>query len=84
MDDQQVQQLNNLYVATGGSSWKHQENWLSKAPLSQWSGVEVDSLGQINKIRLKSNNLTGLLNDAVSSYKACSLQQIQELFLLPF
>ena len=48
-----------LYEATGGPDWRHNDNWLTDAPLWQWSGVDVDSTGRVERLQLGSNNLTG-------------------------
>ena len=34
--------LEAIYRATGGDDWTNNSNWLSGAPLKDWSGVEVD------------------------------------------
>ena len=50
-----------LFEATGGASWKDNENWLTGAPLGEWAGVGTDSLGRVAGIFLESNNLVGTL-----------------------
>jgi len=51
--------LEALYEATGGPDWVHSENWLTDAPLGEWYGVEVDSLGRVVVVRLFANGLRG-------------------------
>ena len=48
-----------LYNATDGANWRHNANWLSTAPLSEWHGVEVDANGRVLKIDLHQNGLSG-------------------------
>ena len=48
-----------LYDATGGPHWTQKENWLTDAPLGDWSGVEVDGRGRVIRLRLFQNGLTG-------------------------
>ena len=44
--------LEALYDATGGPTWTDSTNWLSDAPLGDWSGVEVDEDGRVTGLRL--------------------------------
>ena len=44
-----------LYNATGGANWGRNLNWLSNAPMWQWSGVITDSDGRVTK-GLSRNN----------------------------
>ncbi len=53
--------LQALFEATGGAAWHRSENWVTDAPLGRWYGVEVDGLGQVSRLRLRENNLTGIL-----------------------
>ena len=49
-----------LYNATGGASWKHQDNWLTNAPLVNWYGIGVHGGdGRVHTIDLRDNGLTG-------------------------
>ena len=48
-----------LYEATGGPSWNNNDNWLTDAPLADWYGVRVDGRGQVARLSLGSNALTG-------------------------
>ena len=48
-----------LYNATNGPGWKNNENWLSEAPLDQWSGVFTDCDGTLTHLVLGSNQLAG-------------------------
>jgi hypothetical protein len=33
--------LKELYILTGGDSWRRNDNWCSDAPLSEWYGLKV-------------------------------------------
>ncbi len=48
-----------LYEATDGSNWRHNDNWLTDAPLGEWYGVDVDSEGRVVRLVLRSEALTG-------------------------
>ncbi|CAM9988840.1 unnamed protein product [Ectocarpus sp. 4 AP-2014] len=48
-----------LYKATGGAWWKKNRNWNTRAALSQWHGVEINSQGRVVKLTLPGNNLRG-------------------------
>ncbi|CAB1109882.1 unnamed protein product [Ectocarpus sp. CCAP 1310/34] len=48
-----------LYNATGGAKWRNKRNWNTRAALSQWYGVEVDSQGRVVTLHLGGNNLQG-------------------------
>ena len=50
--------LMKLYRDNGGDQWKHQDNWGSDLPLSEWYGVTT-SEGQVIKIDLKDNGVIG-------------------------
>lgn len=61
------QALIALYNATNGEAWNRKENWNTDAPLSQWEGVEVDTLygaERVTQLTLDENNLEGPLPDA--------------------
>ena len=51
--------LSSLYHAADGPSWRNNENWLTDAPLGDWHGVEVDGAGNVVRIELSQNNLSG-------------------------
>ena len=51
--------LESLYRATGGDRWKYKAYWMSGRPLDEWSGVSTDASGQVIRLRLENNNLTG-------------------------
>ncbi len=53
--------LVDLYDSTGGLNWTNNTNWLTKAPVSSWYGVTVDS-GRVRTINLYNNNLIGVIS----------------------
>ena len=59
--------LEAFYRATGGANWKDNLNWMTEAPLAEWYGVEVDSLGQVIGLGLSQNNLTGVIPTELGS-----------------
>ena len=52
-----------LYEATDGDNWKHNDNWLTDAPLDSWYGVTADRLGRVDRLRLRGNRLNGHIPD---------------------
>ena len=57
-----------LYEATGGSDWTFSENWLTDAPINEWSGVLIsDYGGRVIALQLANNNLTGSLPPELGS-----------------
>ena len=51
--------LDVFYHAAGGPRWRHQANWLSAAPLSEWQGVTTDESGRVTALDLRHNRLGG-------------------------
>ena len=41
-----------LYNATDGPNWANNENWLTKAPLEDWYGVDTDASGRVVRLNL--------------------------------
>ena len=50
-----------LYNATDGLNWGYAFNWLTAAPLRDWSGVETNALGRVTELNLAFNDLSGSL-----------------------
>lgn len=49
-----------IYHALGGDEWKHNDGWLTKAPLKDWYGVRMDGhRGRVVFLELDDNNLSG-------------------------
>ena len=55
-----------LYNATDGPNWTNNTNWGTTAPLGEWYGVSVDSLGRVTGLDLNSNGLKGRLPSILS------------------
>ena len=53
--------LVEIYDATGGPNWIHKENWLTDAPLGEWSGITVGGDGRVTGLNLPRNDLTGAI-----------------------
>ncbi len=56
-----------FYEATGGRDWHDNENWLTDAPLEQWHGVGVGQQGQVIRMSLGYNSLTGTIPPELGS-----------------
>ncbi len=50
-----------LFNRTNGSEWTDRTNWNSDVPLGDWYGVTTNEQGQITKLNLANNNLSGFL-----------------------
>ena len=48
-----------LYEATDGPNWDNNLNWLTDAPLGEWSGVSTDASGRVQWLYLWGDGLTG-------------------------
>ena len=59
--------LTSLYNATNGANWTNNANWLTDAPLGEWHGVTTDGDGQVVRIDLQENGLTGQLPDGLGN-----------------
>ena len=59
--------LVETYDATGGANWVRKENWLTDAPLGEWSGISVDGDGRVNGLNLPRNDLTGAIPPELGS-----------------
>ena len=66
-----------LYNATNGPGWNNNENWLSEAPLDQWSGVFTACDGSLTHLVLIGNQLAGPIPSELGS-----LSSLTELQLL--
>ena len=74
MTDREV--LEALYHATGGPDWINRTDWLSDAPLSEWFGVVTDGSGQVTRLDLRGNQLSGAIPPELAG-----LTQLQRLSL---
>ncbi len=65
-----------LYETTGGPNWKDNTNWLTDAPLGEWSDVSVNAEGRVVALYLSDNDLTGPLPPELGNLSA-----LQSLYL---
>jgi Leucine rich repeat/Secretion system C-terminal sorting domain len=64
-----------LYKSTKGPGWKDHTNWLTKASVSTWHGVEVTT-GRVTSLFLDNNQLNGSIPNSLGS-----LSNLRELYL---
>ena len=50
-----------LYNATDGPNWVNNENWLTDAPLGDWSRVQTDASGFVVELNLDRGGLKGMI-----------------------
>ena len=62
--------LGALYEATEGGNWRRNRNWLTEAPLGDWHGVSVDSLGRVTELSLSYNGLSGEIPAEIGGFSA--------------
>ncbi|MCE2422751.1 MAG: leucine-rich repeat domain-containing protein, partial [Gemmatimonadetes bacterium] len=55
----QLDVLDSLYWQTGGENWNNNTNWLTDEPLDDWYGVTADDQGNVTRLNLAANALTG-------------------------
>ncbi|CAB1114530.1 unnamed protein product [Ectocarpus sp. CCAP 1310/34] len=67
-----------LYNATGGAKWENKRNWNTRAALSQWYGVEVDSQGRVVTLSLAGNNLQGTIPPELGQLTALQFLHLYE------
>lgn len=60
--------LMQLFNATDGDNWTHNENWGTEEDISNWYGITVNNAGEITKIELSGNNLSGELPDIFDKF----------------
>jgi len=51
--------LRSLHETTGGAGWARSDGWLGDGALSDWHGIDADTLGRVIGIDLSDNGLTG-------------------------
>ncbi len=59
IDDSDRAALIALYDATNGGNWQSNTNWKTDKPLSEWYGVSTNESGQVIRLWLFSNGLSG-------------------------
>lgn len=70
--------LMDLYEHTNGKAWKKRKNWGSiDVHISEWYGITCDEEGNVIKVQLPTNNLSGGLPESLFTH----LQHLQVLDL---
>ena len=59
--------LEIFYNATDGDNWTNNTNWLSNRPVGEWYGVTTDDSGNVTRLILDSNRLSGQLPSELGS-----------------
>ena len=62
--------LTALYHSTNGPDWSDNTNWLSEAPLNTWHGVTTNDQGEVVRLWLHKNNLTGVIPSEIGQLSA--------------
>ena len=62
-DDREILEI--LFDRARGDGWTDATDWRSKAPLSEWAGVETDGNGRVVSLSLRDNNLRGPLHASI-------------------
>ncbi len=60
-NESDVAVLDYLYRSTGGEDWTNSDGWLGDSAVTEWYGVQTDSLGRVTGLDLSRNGLTGRL-----------------------
>lgn len=71
--------LLSMFMKLGGESWTRKDRWTSNSPLSEWSGIQVNSEGRVVVLELSSNNLVGRLDEVVPDF--LQLSSLTQLWL---
>ena len=69
------QKLIQFYKDTGGPNWKHNENWCSEKPITQWYGIGKHYGYPGYDLYLANNNLKGSGSLAKCPFVIVSLQE---------
>ena len=62
--------LRVFHERTGGSFWTNSDGWFADAALSEWHGVETDTIGRVTGLGLSRNGLSGELPESLSELSA--------------
>ena len=66
--DVEREALMQLYRATNGPAWTHNDGWAMSAPVCEdWYGVSCDGDGSVIGLSLTENNLKGSLPTALAN-----------------
>jgi Leucine-rich repeat (LRR) protein len=75
--------LQDLYFSTHGDSWLNNSGWTSTTDFCSWFGVTCNAVGEVVKINLENNGLTGTPSRSIyniTSLEALNFQQNAVLF----
>ena len=72
--------LRLLYSTNGGSlnNWTNSSGWLSDTALSEWHGVETDTIGRVTGLDLSENGLWGQLPDSLGELSVLTKLDVSE------
>lgn len=65
----QKKSLIEFYESTNGPEWAQNANWLSPRPVHTWWGVTADKKGNILRLDLDKNNLSGSIPASIGELK---------------
>ncbi len=68
--------LRLFHQATGGSAWANSNGWLGDALLSDWFGVDTDSIGRVTVLDLPENGLSGTMPESLGDLAALTLLDV--------
>ena len=68
--------LLDLFSATNGAKWKSNKGWATDTALVAWEGIKLDRAGQIIKLVLPKNNLSGFIPETIDLPPLSSLREL--------
>ena len=71
--------LIDLYETTGGPNWRNHTHWLSDLPISKWYGVTTDCDGNVIRLDLSDNGLTGKIPAALANLASLTHLDLVEI-----
>ena len=74
--------LIDLYEATDGPNWRNNTHWLSDLPLSMWHGVTTDRIGNVTRLDLRDNGLSGKIPAGLANLDSLTHLDLAENFYL--
>ena len=73
--------LFDLYETTDGPNWRNNTHWLSDLPISMWHGVTADGNGNVTRLALGDNNLTGKIPSGLARLDNLTHLDLEENYL---
>ena len=77
IDDSDRAVLIALYDATNGKNWRKNTNWKTAKPLSGWYGVSTNDSGQVIKLSLWDNDLSGQIPPELGQLENLTLLELE-------